>query len=289
MTDNSALRVAESSIHEPYCRFLGLQTAVIQPGKVAFKLPYRDEISNPGRQVHGGVVSSALGIAGRAAALSQAELGATFTASTIELNVVYLSSAVGEDIAAEGVVLRRGKELSHVRCTVANQEGKPLATGISIFRTVAGPEAAPAPLPSDKDLDDTPPPFAKSMGGSSYISAAGIEIKSMKGGHARVLLPYRDDLADGGGALHEGVVGALVDTAGAMAAWSNITPTAGMRVSTVSIDVNFSAAAAGQDVIAHARTITRRKEIFFNRVEVVSTSGTPVALGSVIYRIVLPE
>lgn len=289
MAESSALRIAEAAVQEPYCRFLDLQGAEIQPGRVTFHLPYRDAISNPGRQVHGGVVSSALGIAGRVAALSQVDLDASYTASTVELNVVYLSSAVGEDIVAEGVVLRRGKELSHVRCVVANREGKQLATGISIFRTVAGSEAAPAPLARGKDTDDTPPPFASSLGGSNYISAAGIAIKSMKGGRAKLFLPYRDDLSDGQGALHEGVVGALVDTAGAMAAWSNITPKAGMRVSTVSIDVNFCAAVAKQDVLAYSQTVTRRKELFFNRVDVIAADGTPVALGSVIYRIVLPE
>ncbi len=284
-----SISIAEESAREPYCKFLGVSKATVEPGLARLELPFRDEVSNPGRQVHGGVVSSMLGIAGRVAALSQNEIAAPCSASTIELNVTYLSSAVGEDITAQGKVLRRGKELSHVRSEVTNREGKPLGVAMVIFRTVSGPETAPPPVERPHDPENELPPFGKAMGGSNYISAAGIKFENMKDGRARLSLPYRQEISNADGALHEGVLGALVDTAGAMSAWSLVTAVPGMRVSTVSIDVNFCAAPVGQNVTAYARMVTRRKEIFFNRVDVIAADGTPVAFGSVIYRIVLPE
>src|SRR5579863_8320771 len=167
-----SISIAEQSAREPYCQFLGIARTTVEPGLARLELPFRDEVSNPGRQVHGGVVSSMLGIAGRVAALSQTEIESPYSASTIELNVTYLSSAVGEDIVAEGKVLRRGKELSHVRTEVANREGKPLGVAMVIFRTVAGSEAMPPPVERPPAADHELPPFAKSLGGSNYISAA---------------------------------------------------------------------------------------------------------------------
>ncbi|HVA81942.1 MAG TPA: PaaI family thioesterase [Candidatus Binataceae bacterium] len=284
-----SISIAQAAAQEPYCKFLGVGEVTVGPGRARLELPFRDEVSNPGRQVHGGVVSSMLGIAGRVAALSQDEIADPCSASTIELNVTYLSSAVGEDIVAEGKVLRRGKELSHVRSEVTNREGKPLGVAMVIFRTVTDPEAKLAPIERPESEGHELPPFARSLGGSNYISAAGIKFENMKDGRARLLLPYRNEISNALGALHEGVLGALVDTAGAMSAWSLVKPAPGMRVSTVSIDVNFCEPPAGQDVTAYAKMITRRKEIFFNRVEVLAPDGTPVAFGSVIYRIVLPE
>ena len=285
----SAISIAQEAAREPYCKFLGISETKVEPGLARLQLPFRDEVSNPGRQVHGGVVSSMLGIAGRVAALSQTEIAGTCSASTIELNVTYLSSAVGEDIVAQGRVLRRGKELSHVRSEVANSAGKPLGVAMVIFRTVPGRELPPAPLQRPGSEDGELPPFAKSLGGSNYMSAAGIKFESIKDGIARLALPYRPEISNSDGALHEGVIGALVDSAGAMSAWSLVKPVPAMRVSTVSIDVNFCPAPAGQDVTAYAQMITRHREIFFNRVDVLASDGTPVAFGSVIYRIVLPQ
>ena len=281
--------IAEAAARDPYCNFLGIGEMTIEPGHARLEVPFRDQLSNPGRQVHGGVISSLLGIAGRVAALSQSEIAGPCSATTIELNVTYLSSAVGEGVIAEGKVLRRGKELSHVRSEVTNREGKPLGVAMVIFRTVAGPEALLPPVERPESEERELPPFARSLGGSNYISAAGIKFENIKDGRARLSLPYRQEISNADGALHEGVLGALVDTAGAMSAWSLVKPVPGMRVSTVSIDVNYCVAPVGRDVTAYARMITRRKEIFFNRVEVIASDGTPVAFGSVIYRIVLPE
>ena len=102
-------------------------------------------------------------------------------------------------------------------------------------------------------------------------------------------MPMRDEIRASDGSIHEGALGALIDTAGALAAWSNVRPKPGMKVSTVSVDANFCSSPAGKDAIAYAHTVGRRKEIFFNRVDVLTPDNLPIAFGSVIYRIVLPE
>jgi uncharacterized protein (TIGR00369 family) len=283
--------LVESALNEPYCRFLGVSAAEIESGKVRLKLPYRDEVSNPGRQVHGGVMSSMIGIAGRAAALSQTELTAPFSAASAEINVTYLSSAVGEGMIASGEVMRRGRELTHVRCTLATEADKPLASAMVIFRVVPGVESPPPQLTIERGKPPQAelPSIARALSGAPFISALGIRVNRFEGGRAELAMAFRADICGGDGALHEGALGALVDTAGALSAWSTVRPKAGMKVSTVSIDVNFSASIKDTDAVAHSHVVTRRNELFFNRVDVLTPDGIPIALGNVIYRIVLPE
>lgn len=285
------LPLVEAALNEPYCRFLGARAIGVEPGLVRLELPYREEISNPGRQVNGGVMSSMLAIAGRAAALSVCELAAASSAASAEINVTYLSSAVGEGMAATGEVLRRGKELTHVRCTLESAAKKPLAAAMVIFRTVAAEDSTPAPLKVERGrpAQGEMPPIARAFSTVPFTTRLGIRLDRFEGGHAELTLPIRDDICGAGGALHEGALAALIDAAGALAAWSNVTPKPGMKVSTVSIDVNFCSLASGQNATAYARTIARRKELFFNRIDVLTPDNIPIALGSVIYRIVLPE
>jgi uncharacterized protein (TIGR00369 family) len=124
MSDGRAAAVALAQ--EPYARWLGISDARVDADFARVELPYRDENSNPGRQVHGGVVASAMLIAAQMAALSGAEIAEPCSAGTVSSHVGYLASAVGEAFAAEARVLRRGKELCYVRSEAENIEGKPL-------------------------------------------------------------------------------------------------------------------------------------------------------------------
>ena len=290
-TTDNAQRLIDTALNEPYCRFLGVRAQTVDSGSARLELPYRDEISNPGRQVHGGVMSSMLGIAGRVAALSVCDLTAPLSAASVELNVTYLSSAVGEGMVAEGRVARRGKELTHVNCSLISAAAKYLASAMVVFRTVPVEDATPAPVVVERGpaQQGEMPSIARALAGAPFISGLGIRLDRFVGGRSELSMPARNDIRAADGSIHEGALGALIDTAGALAAWSNVRPKPGMKVSTVSIDANFCSAPAGKDAIAYAHTVGRRKEIFFNRVDVLTPDNVPVAFGSVIYRIVLPE
>ena len=283
--------LADAALDEPYCRFLGVRALNVESGSARLELPYRDEISNPGRQVHGGVMSSMLGVAGRVAALSVCELAAPLSAASVEINVTYLSSAVGEGMIAEGQVARRGKELTHVRCSLASAAGKALASAMVVFRTVPSEDPPPAAVTVERGpaQQGEMPSIARALSSAPFISALGIRLDRFIGGRSELTMPAGDHVRASDGSLHEGALGALIDTAGALAAWSNVRPKPGMKVSTVSIDVNFCSSSAGKDAIAYAHTVGRRREIFFNRVDVLTPDNLPIAFGSVIYRIVLPD
>src|SRR5204863_365649 len=111
--------------------------------------PYKDENSNPGRALHGGVPASTIDIAGVLAAATGFAGRPTFDAGTLDLSVDYLAAAIGEDIVAEAEVLRRGKEIVYAEVDVRNDEiflnqvtvsergsGRVVATGTVTYRIV---------------------------------------------------------------------------------------------------------------------------------------------------------
>ena len=276
---------------EAYARWLGVRVDKIEPDCARIELPYKEENSNPGKQVHGGVVASALAIAARIAACAGVEGQEPSAAGMLSLNVGYLASAVGEAIVAESRVMRRGKELCYVRSEAANPDGKPLGTATVVYRAAPGIDPAPTPAAIDRSGDAVEgiEALAGALTASPFIAGVGLIAEQMKDGRARLRLAHRATNAGEGGAIHEGAIAALIDTCGALSAWSLVKPQRGMRVSTVGIDVEFVNAVSDQDLIARSRMVGRKREIFFNRVEIESAGGTLAAYGSVIYRIVLPE
>jgi uncharacterized protein (TIGR00369 family) len=276
----------------PYVRGLGLCVEDVSAEAARVRVPYKDDNSNPGRALHGGVAASTIGVAGALAAGAGAEAAAGLESGTLDLAVVYLAAAIGEDIIAEGRVLRRGKEITYVDVGVRNDAGKPIAHGLVTHRT--------APVgPADRvrqwveNETATPgggelPPIARVFVSVPFIARLGVRVLGAGDGRATTQLPFAPENADALGAVHEGALAALVDTTGALAAWSAVGPVAGAKASTVGLHVTYHAAAAGEDVVAHARTLTRRNEILLNAVTVAgAASGRLVATGTVTYRIVI--
>lgn len=72
------------------------------------------------------------------------------------------------------------------------------------------------------------------------------------------------------------------DTAGMAVTWSDDQVPELLGGSTVSLTVNFVAAARGQDLRAVARTVRRGRSLCFSEVEVTDPDGRVVATGSVV-------
>ncbi len=276
----------------PYVRGLGLLVEDVSAEAARVRVPYKDDNSNPGRALHGGVAASTIGIAGALAAGAGAEATSGLESGTLDLAVVYLAAAIGEDIVACGRVLRRGKEITYVDVAVHNDAGKPIAHGLVTHRTApVGPAdrvrqwaEGETAIPGGGEL----PPIARVFVSVPFIARLGVRVVGAEDGRATTRLPYQAENADAQGAVHEGALAALVDTTGALAAWSAVGPVAGAKASTVGLHVTYHAPAAGEEVVASARTLTRRNEVFLNAVTVAgATSGRLVATGTVTYRIVI--
>jgi uncharacterized protein (TIGR00369 family) len=98
---------------------------------------YQDENSTAGKALHGGALASLIDTTGAMAAWTTAQIATPkYFGSTVGVNVNYLSGAIGEDVFAEGRILKRGKEIIYADVRVTNEAGKLLAQGTVVYRIV---------------------------------------------------------------------------------------------------------------------------------------------------------
>lgn len=281
----------------PYNQSLGIHIESVEVDHVRLRVPYKDENSNPGRALHGGVAASTINIAGVLAAWTGIEERPELETGTLDLSVNYLAAAIGEDIVATAEVLRRGKEIIYSEAEVRNDAGKRIATGLVTYRAF---DAATIPAARERQrvsAADLPAAethqlikHARGFVSVPFIARLGMEVDHANDGQAVLRMPFKTENADADGAVHEGALAALVDTTGALASWSITGLNFAYKASTVGIHVSHHGRARGEDVTAHARTLRRNNEIFLNQVTVSGrASGRVVVTGSVTYRIVVTE
>ncbi|MGH7804027.1 MAG: PaaI family thioesterase [Candidatus Binatia bacterium] len=276
----------------PYGRGLGLVVEVLDANGARLRLPYRDENSNPGSALHGGVAASLIDIGGGLVSLAGAPEGAA-AHGAIDVSVSYLAAAIGEDIVAEARALRRGKEITYVEVDVATTGGKAIAKGIVVHRVV--PAASEARTFGEPPSAEAMPPKAVSDMGRAFmkvpfITRLGMRNEGFEDGAARVRLPFAEANTLDGKRVHEGAILALMDTTGALSSWSITGLDFRFKASTVALHGQFVAAAEGEELVSLSQTVRRDEEIFWNAVSVVGAeSKRLVARGEVVYRIVVPR
>jgi uncharacterized protein (TIGR00369 family) len=120
---------------------------------------------------------------------------------------------------------------------------------------------------------------------SPLVQHLGIELKSLEPDRAELLLPYDARLATVGDVVHGGAIASLIDTAGMAATWADpeVEPES-LAGATVSMNVDYVAAARGQDLLAVATVVRRGRSICFTEISVTEPGGRLVAKGSVVQR-----
>jgi uncharacterized protein (TIGR00369 family) len=141
MTDDAAAanirKMARVIENMPYAKHLAMEFVDAGEGWARLRMRYQDENSTAMKALHGGAISSLLDTTGAMAAWTTAEIATPkYFGSTVGINVNYLSGAIGEDIIAEGRVLKRGKEIIYTDVRVTNEQGKLLAQGTVTYRIV---------------------------------------------------------------------------------------------------------------------------------------------------------
>jgi uncharacterized protein (TIGR00369 family) len=120
---------------------------------------------------------------------------------------------------------------------------------------------------------------------SPHAAQLGIRVASIGTDEAVLELPFKQELATIGEVVHCGAIGALIDTAAMAAAWATDEVPENPAGSTVSLSVNFAAAASGADLRAEARVAKRAGRLSFCEVRVTDPEGTVVAHGIATYRL----
>lgn len=119
---------------------------------------------------------------------------------------------------------------------------------------------------------------------SPMVGHLGIKPAELKEDSAELLLPFGDELATAGDVVHGGAIATLIDTAGMAAAWSDDVVPESPSGSTVSMNIDFIAAARGSDLRARALVVRRGQSLCFTEVTVSDVDSQIIARGSVIHR-----
>jgi len=113
-----------------------IEDAKIGQNHAVVRLPFHEQLCGGGKAYHGGVISSLIDLTGALAAWCGHDTAKGMKASTVTLNVQFLSAALGQDIVATAQVKRRGKDLNFVDIVVetADEAKKLIATGSMVYR-----------------------------------------------------------------------------------------------------------------------------------------------------------
>ena len=93
---------------------------------------------------------------------------------------------------------------------------------------------------------------------SPFFRHLGMRIEAIEADRAVLVLPFSPEVVTIGDTVHGGAISTLIDTAAVAAAWGSDEEPDSPTGSTVSLTVNFAAAARGQDLTATARVVRRR-------------------------------
>jgi uncharacterized protein (TIGR00369 family) len=271
-----------------YSKQLGVEAVELSDQHTQLDLPFREGNSNPGGALHGGVYAS-LSVIG-AQATARTALGMEVGPfHTLGFQINYLAAAINEAVSAQARLLRRGKELCFVEVTVTSESGREVSHATVLIRGRAGAEPSIGPPTQAVSADGNEP---GKMGGAvtanvPFIHERGIIIEHMADGQSRLRMPWQESHGDAAsGGTHEGAALALLDTAGAMAAWA-VTGPGAYKASTPSMHAQMLAEPPAAELVAYAQVNHRDNEIFYSDVEVADAdSGAVCARGTILYRII---
>jgi uncharacterized protein (TIGR00369 family) len=126
--------------------------------------------------------------------------------------------------------------------------------------------------------------IAQFIPASPLVKHLGIRLRTLEPDRAELLLPYTEQIATMGDVVHGGAIASLIDTAGMAAAWADDVEPEALAGATVSLTVDYVAAARGQDLVATATVARRGRSLAFTDVRVTEPDGRLVAKGSLVYR-----
>jgi uncharacterized protein (TIGR00369 family) len=118
-----------------FWRQLGVEVVDAKPGWVRLRVPVRDELRNAaGAPVHGGVMSALVDMAvgGALSTMHEASAGGVGQ-TTLDLNVSFIAAASGDDVFAEGRILRRGRTVAFGEAAITDGQGALVAVGRATY------------------------------------------------------------------------------------------------------------------------------------------------------------
>jgi uncharacterized protein (TIGR00369 family) len=121
-------------------KVLGLKLVEASGGKSRLEFAFKEELVGNFmlRILHGGVICSALDVAGGLAVQASFKDDDPFYAmGTVDMRIDFLRPGKGERFVATGQVMRPGRILCATRMELVNETGELLAMGQAVYRVTA--------------------------------------------------------------------------------------------------------------------------------------------------------
>lgn len=132
-------------------------------------------------------------------------------------------------------------------------------------------EPSGPPTPLAPDLSDR---LRKRLESSPALAVLRPQLEELGADYCVLKLPYRQELSNGSGTVHGGVLATLADTAVAFALSTNFDGKMGFA--TADLTIHFLRRARG-DMWARARIVKKGKRINVGEVKIVDAQGAEVA------------
>lgn len=119
----------------PIAKVYGMKIHYTEAGHAIFTLPYNATFNHAMGGIHGGVFATMLDNAGWFTAAPYFD---TWIA-TVEFTTRLLEPVTGEDLVAEGEIVRRGKKLTVAEMKITSASNRLVAIGSGTFAVTAAP------------------------------------------------------------------------------------------------------------------------------------------------------
>ena len=123
----------------PVAALIGIRMVAIEPGRSRFELDADERHHNPMGTLHGGILCDIADIAMGSAYASTLDEGESFT--TLELKINFLRPVKAGRLAAEGVIVQRGRTVGMTECAITDDQGRLVAKASSTCLTLRGDQA----------------------------------------------------------------------------------------------------------------------------------------------------
>jgi uncharacterized protein (TIGR00369 family) len=120
-----------------------------------------------------------------------------------------------------------------------------------------------------------------------FPNLVGLQVEELRTDYCRMRLPYRPELEQVAGVVHGGAIATLIDTVVVPAVGAAYG--AGWTYMTVTMDIQYLGAVAGEDAIAEGWVTQRGRSIVFCQADVTTAGGRAAATGTLTYKVSAPR
>jgi uncharacterized protein (TIGR00369 family) len=128
--------VRDLMLTTPFIGGLGIVFERYEPDDVTIRLPFREDLTNDGTYLHGGVIASVMDTAGAAAAWSNHDFDNGMRGSTVAMSIQYTGAAKRCDLLCHARTARRRKGLTFTEITATDADGNVVEHAVQTYRIV---------------------------------------------------------------------------------------------------------------------------------------------------------